>query len=179
MREYALLTIIPLPELMEGCMKSLFQRMRGISETGRLNKYDLLTTILIAIVDTDTKNYVSLCIGDGLLIVDGRRTEYDQDNQPDYLGYHLHDDFATYYASLVNTSHGRFEQTLALSTDGVFTFANAYDEHLSSATLRPLLNRIFSSTYQGPKHFQNTIDKVEEQVKLKATDDLGLVGWFQ
>jgi hypothetical protein len=45
------------------------------------------------VFDTDAGAGQVMVIGDGLVSIDGQLTEYEQDNRPDYLGYHLGEDF--------------------------------------------------------------------------------------
>ena len=52
-----------------------------------------LSTLIIGIVDTTQSTAEFLTIGDGLICKDGELIEYEQDDKPDYLGYHLADDF--------------------------------------------------------------------------------------
>lgn len=39
-----------------------------------------------------------LVIGDGLVGIDGELHEFDQDTKPDYVGYHLKEDFEDWYS---------------------------------------------------------------------------------
>jgi hypothetical protein len=107
-------------------LRQLFQRLARLKNELLLDQYELLTTLLLTIVDTQQRTAEVIAIGDGLIGYNEELIEYEQNNQPDYLGYHVSGDFDNWLSrqtqrlSLQNIHH------LSLSSDGIFTFT-AFD----------------------------------------------------
>jgi hypothetical protein len=81
---------------------------------------DLFQEILL--IDKKTDHGIFLAIGDGVIAVNGVIKEFDQDNKPDYLGFHLHEDFDTWYTKQTQKIHIDTIQDVSLATDGIVLF---------------------------------------------------------
>ena len=64
-----------------------------------LDEKELLTTVILLLYDMKTDKGIILSIGDGLISINGKITEFERDNKPDYLAYHLKEDFEEWYAN--------------------------------------------------------------------------------
>jgi hypothetical protein len=51
-----------------------------------LEQNDLLTVLLVRLIDKKVGRGIILAVGDGLIVLNGAVTEFDQGNKPDYLG---------------------------------------------------------------------------------------------
>jgi protein phosphatase 2C-like protein len=111
------------PELLiKMVLKQLFEHFRNFKNQLQLEREETLTTLLIAIVDIAEKSGEFMCIGDGLICIGDQLFEFEQDNRPDYLGYHLNDDFESWFTSQHQKISKTGIESFSLSTDGIFTF---------------------------------------------------------
>lgn len=141
-------------------------------------RYDeLLSTVLVAIIDKKEQSCELLAIGDGVVSIDGILTEYEQDNKPDYIGYHLKADFETWYNSQTQKmSVSRF-QDISMATDGIWTF-RAFDTLEPKEVSDSEICSLFFNDREGAENekmlFKKLI-KVEKEYRLKPTDDLTII----
>ena len=107
---------------MKSILKDLFSELKIIKNQLLLDAKELLTTLIIMIVDKNSDQGIVLTIGDGFVNINGKVTEYEQDNKPDYLGFHISEDFEKFY-SLQNQKIV-FDKIsdISIATDGIFSF---------------------------------------------------------
>ncbi|OQP63081.1 hypothetical protein A3860_03665 [Niastella vici] len=119
--------------ILERITKQLFEELRSAQNILQLEREEVLNTLLIGIIDTNQRTGEFLCIGDGLICINNRLFEFEQDNKPDYLGYHLHEDFDSWYGKQQQRIFAQDLQDFSLATDGIFTFkkfdSKPYEEH--------------------------------------------------
>ncbi|MEM6723763.1 MAG: protein phosphatase 2C domain-containing protein [Bacteroidota bacterium] len=60
-----------LPELLDQVIKALFLELRFLQQQLHLDKYELLSTLVMGILDVGTRQFSARVIGDGLLQVNG------------------------------------------------------------------------------------------------------------
>lgn len=94
---------VTLKQKLKSVFKILISETKQIKSQLDLETNELLSTVIIGIVDTTNCKAEFLTIGDGLICTDGTITEYEQNDKPDYLGYHLTDNFETWYTSQKQT----------------------------------------------------------------------------
>ncbi len=87
-----------------------------------LEKNELLTTLILLLVNKTDSTGMVLAIGDGVASINGPITKFDQDNKPDYLGYHLSDDFDNWYAGLTQKFYIAPVKDVSIATDEIDTF---------------------------------------------------------
>ena len=126
-REFAEKDQKGIEELLKMVTQQLFKEMHYIKNLLLLERDEILNTLLLAIVDTSTKKGEFLCVGDGLFCINGELIEFEQDNRPDYLGYHLNETFETWFANQKQRISRSGIEDFSLSTDGIFTFSK-YDK---------------------------------------------------
>ena len=73
-------------------------------------------------INQKTKSAKFITISDGLISIDGVLKEYEQNNIPDYLGYHLSENFEGFFESKQQKLEVDHFKNLSISTDGIFTF---------------------------------------------------------
>lgn len=88
----------------------------------QLEREEVLNTLLIGVIDTHNRCGEFLCIGDGLICINNQLFEFEQDDKPDYLGYHLHEEFNSWYSKQQQRISAQHIQDFSLATDGIFTF---------------------------------------------------------
>lgn len=81
-----------LKDKLKEVVKLLIEKIRLVKNQLGLEINELLSTLIIGIIDTQGAKAEFLIIGDGLICKDGELFEYEQGNKPDYLGYHLSED---------------------------------------------------------------------------------------
>ena len=155
----------------------LFDELVSAKDTLLLERNELLTTLLIAIIDVDARQGEVICIGDGVVCIDGELTEYDQDNQPDYLAYHLTEDFARWYPTIKQKiSIGHFHD-ISLSTDGILSFVDAADhaerELMSERLFHYLL--VDDTEHGNENGFVKKLHRIKMDWNLIHSDDLGII----
>jgi hypothetical protein len=111
-----------LADSLKSIIAELFVELRKTQEQLLLEQKDLLTTLIILLADTKLNQGIILAIGDGLVSVNGMITEFDQDNKPDYLGFHLHEDFEQWYGSLSQKIIFDEITDISIATDGIGMF---------------------------------------------------------
>lgn len=111
-----------LEEYLKSILRDLFKELLLIKSQLLLGQNDLLTTLLILLIDKKTDHGIFLAVGDGVIAVNGVIKEFDQDNKPDYLGFHLHEDFDTWYTKQTQKIHIDTIQDVSLATDGIVLF---------------------------------------------------------
>ena len=95
--------ILTLKQKLKQVTKALITETKQLKNQLDLNTNELLSTVIVGIVDSTEYNAEFLAIGDGLICVDGKLTEYEQNDKPDYIGYHLYGDFETWFQSQKQT----------------------------------------------------------------------------
>ena len=152
--------------ILKEVLQELFEETKTIKNQIGLDRNELLSTLIIGIINEKTSVAEFLTVGDRLIHHDGNLIEYEQDNTPDYLGYHLSKNFNDWYD----------EQDLAICTDGIFTFKN-----LENSELHRSESEIISYLLLDPEHSQheNMLDRkvrfVRDQWKHSVTDDLAII----
>jgi Protein phosphatase 2C len=157
--------------------RNLFDELLFFKNKLMLENTEILTTLILGVVDCSQKKAELIAIGDGLICCNGIYTEYEQDNRPDYLGYHLTEDFETWYTqqkqklSLDNISD------LAISTDGIFTFKKFDTAIYPTISEKELVDFLLinSNFAVSETMLKKKIYHIEKEFGLKTSDDLSIV----
>ena len=174
-KEFASSQEKPLKDLLKDTTQQLHKSLNKISQEVGLELHDLLTTLIFAIVDGESKEYAYVVIGDGLVVVDDSIKEFNQQNKPDYFAYHLGEDFDNWFNKLDTVYTGKLEKYIGLATDGIFTFADGLNRRLEGQAQERIIYKVMQSKDTGsPKDLQNKVDQIENENQLRATDDIGL-----
>jgi serine/threonine protein phosphatase PrpC len=163
----------------ESCLKSileeLFNQLRGTKNLLQLNTNELLTTLTILLFDIKTDKGIILVVGDGVVCINGKITEFDQDNKPDYLGYHLSEDFQALYNSFTQKILFDGMQDVSIATDGIISFATVKLAN-SPDTIDPLsFLLIDKSNVDKEDMLDLKLKRLEHHYGVKPTDDLALI----
>lgn len=103
-------------------LQDLLKELKIVKNQLMIDSKELLTTLIIMLLDKNNEEGIILAIGDGFVNINGEITEFEQDNKPDYLGFHLSEDFETFYNSQKQKLEFNKITDLSISTDGIFTF---------------------------------------------------------
>ncbi|MCU0433842.1 MAG: protein phosphatase 2C domain-containing protein [Bacteroidia bacterium] len=160
---------------LKSILNELFQELNSIRNQLQLEKKELLTTLILLLLDVQKNEGIVLVIGDGVVSINGRLIDFDQDNKPDYLGFHLHEDFEKWFEDQQQLILFDRIEDISIATDGILTFTQV-KQATSSERIDPaafLLN-----DYDNPENedlLTNKLKVLEYRYGLKHTDDLALV----
>lgn len=113
---------LELQQMLEKIVGQLFHELHLHKNSLNLHRNEILSTLLIGIIDTEKKSGEFLCIGDGLICVNQQFFEFEQSDKPDYLGYHLDEDFGDWYKNQRQRISSVGINDFSIATDGIFTF---------------------------------------------------------
>jgi hypothetical protein len=122
---------------LRGVLKELMLELRQIKNGLLLDKNELVSTLILLMYDKKSREGQILVVGDGVVCIDGVITEYDQNNIPDYLGYHLGEDFDSWYEGLNQRKSFFNLSDISIFTDGILTFAK-FDDKAFHQEIEPI-----------------------------------------
>jgi len=162
-------------EELKGIMRFLFAELNQYRNSLLLDKKELLTTILVLVLDPHTKQGAYIVIGDGLVNIDDNINDFDQDNKPDYIGYHLHEEFETWYAGHTQKSGFQFKEQISIASDGIHSFLPVIPGMPSDKT-DPFHYLLFGKEFnEEADMFERKLKKLEHQYGLKPIDDFSII----
>lgn len=130
----------------------------------------------MGVIDQHTSNAEFLSIGDGLIHYDDISVEYEQNDKPDYLGYHLGEDFDTWYQSQEQRLSITDFRDLSISTDGIYSFKNF--KNPSQQKKEEEIIAFLLRDRQG-KNYDNFLEKKIRDLELEynqvLTDDIAII----
>lgn len=157
--------------------QKLFESLFEIKNQLLLETEELLTTIILGVIDSERKSAEILTVGDGLIAFNGRILEYEQDDKPDYLGYHLNESFEQWFEKQQQRLSIPNIKNLSISTDGIFSFKpfhkNEYDPVTTSEIVEFLLSP--SQTSDTDYLLKKRLIQIERKWGLKPSDDLSVI----
>jgi hypothetical protein len=169
--------VIPnnLEKLLKSILKELFIELTITKNQLLLERNEMLTTLLILLADKRSKKGLVLVIGDGLVNINGKITEYDQDNKPDYLGFHLSEDFETWYTNQSQKLFIENLQDISIATDGIFMFKQI--KKVETLETVNVLEYLVHDNSENDKFemLDVKLHKLEHDFGLKPTDDLAII----
>ena len=175
--EFRLATVRPLEQLLADVLATLFNDLRQLQNHCALNTEELLCTLLLGLLDQPTRQAHLCIIGDGLVVCDGEVWDFDQDDRPDYLAYHLRTPFDEWYRGQRRLRFSAIRD-LGFATDGIFTFrpfdTRDYPPRSTEAILHHLLLQVPPRT-AGPDFLRQQVYALEADYGLRASDDLTLL----
>jgi Protein phosphatase 2C len=153
----------------------LFLDLNELKNKLQLERVEMLSTILLMILDTQKCNASVIIVGDGVIVCNGQLIEYQQENRPDYLGYHLAKNFEVWFSSHQQFNHFEAIEDMSLATDGILTFSRFDDREnvAEKEVVDYLLIDKTSNTQDKMLHLK--MQHIQNQWGLKPTDDLGII----
>jgi hypothetical protein len=164
-----------LQQTLEGIVRQLFLELRALKNSIQLQREEILNTLLIAVIDSSSATGEFLCVGDGLVCLNGEFFEFEQNNKPDYLGYHLLEDFDSWYSNQQQRVSSQQIHDFSLATDGIFTFSRFNNQTYQQAGNVAELLLIDKTGYQSTNMLDRKRIDIEKEWGLKPTDDLAII----
>ncbi len=158
-------------------LRRLFFEAKAARNSLMLRPDEMLATLILWIHHYDSKRSFIMVVGDGFVSCDGKIYEIDQGNKPDYLGYHLGEEFETWYQEQNQTFSFEQAQDLCIATDGVDTLRQVQDlvgnQELSPDPKTTLMvDPAFADT---TNMLDKKLDQMEKESGLKPIDDLAMI----
>lgn len=167
-------------ELLHDTLKTLFADLRRLNAELDLASDELLTTLVLAIVDREGPRAEIITIGDGVIGCDGDIQEYDQDTNPDYLGYHLRKDFDDWFSAQTQRLVCENFLDLALATGGILSFRPFSPDPYRPVTSDEITGFLLSARDEGEPDtlYRRQLFYIRDSFGLEPTDDLTIVRWM-
>jgi len=156
--------------------KELFEQLTKQQHFLHLDKEELMCTLIIGIIDTGTKSAELLVVGDGLIVVDGEAFDFDQDDKPDYLGYHLEEDFEKWYAHQKQFVSVPSFADLSISTDGMYSFKN-FENTSATLSYTAIIQKLLLKLPMADENnfLKRQIERLKREDGHFLTDDLAVI----
>jgi len=97
----------------------LFEDVKKVKKSLFLDIEELLSTILFLVYDLKNSSAWLNVSGDGLAVCNGVFQEFDQNNMPDYLAYHLDIKFDAWFNNHTKSYNFQDINDISISTDGL------------------------------------------------------------
>lgn len=156
-------------------LEELFKELRDAKNLLMLEQNELLTTLIIFLYDKARGQGAILAVGDGLVSINGSITEFDQDNKPDYLGFHLSEAFESWYNGQQQKIIFNNLSDVSIATDGITMFEKIVltgaEEGIDPVDF--MITDKTGSENEDMLHLK--LKKLEHTYGLKPTDDLALI----
>lgn len=156
-------------------IQSLFKEVNVVKNQMMLDEKELLTTLIILLYHEKENKGVVLSIGDGIVCINGKITEFDSDNKPYYLAYHLNENFENWYAGLHQKIFFNELSDVSIATDGLLSFSKVKktesQENINCIDYL-LLDR---SQDETEEMLNKKLKRLEHHYGVKPTDDLAII----
>lgn len=166
---------LSLEENLKLVLKDLLNELKILKNQLMIDEKELLTTLIILLFDKNDQKGIVLAIGDGFVNINGQITEFTQDNKPDYLGFHLSEDFETFYNSQKQKIEFNSLEDISIATDGIFTFEKLFVP--KSKEKIDVIQFLTVDKINSEKDDMLTfkLKKIENEFGLKPTDDFSMI----
>jgi len=175
-KEFVMNEPLDLKSKLKEVIKQLIEETKLIKSQLGLETNELLSTLIIGIINIKKSKAEFLAIGDGLICKDGEIIEYEQDDKPDYLGYHLTDDFDKWFDSQNQKLSVSGFKDLSICTDGIYTFKNLEDKTKQKPEDEIIQHLLIDNENS---EFDNFLDRkirfLREKWNHIVTDDLAII----
>ncbi|ANQ52518.1 protein phosphatase 2C domain-containing protein [Flammeovirga sp. MY04] len=108
--------------------RSFFVQLQNVQQHLDLSYSELASTLIVAIINTRTKQIWYLMAGDGCIITDNKIEEFDQNNYPNFICYHLGDSYKDWVKDQVIIQETYFKESFGIATDGLLKCTSKEEE---------------------------------------------------
>ena len=176
-REYAQQQQTELKQLLDNVCLQLFEELSNINNLLDLQSDEILSTLILGIVDTTNKKAELIIVGDGLIHINGENIEYENDNKPDYIGYHLKMDKHLWFQTRTKKQSIDQLSDLTISTDGIHTFKNFDGQSYPAISEEDIMAEFFEnkSNIENGNKLKKSLIKLKQEYGLMPSDDLTMI----
>jgi hypothetical protein len=166
---------LSIDQYLKSILHDLFAELRIIKNQLMLEPKEILTTLIISLIDKKTEEGVVLIVGDGLVAINGEIIEFDQENKPDYLGFHLSENFDEWYERQTQKISFHSIADISIATDGIALFSEV-SRATSDEKINPITYLLIDKTHADKEEMLSIkLKKMEHIFGLKPTDDLAII----
>lgn len=164
---------LSLEEELQQILSAVFNEMRQLRNLLLLDTTELLTTLVLALLDTQTREAIVLAVGDATVAINGRITRFEQNNRPDYLAYHLGGSFLEWYQQQQQVIQVATCTDISIATDGIDSFqASPHDTDAPDVPAYLLLN---NDLLERREMLDIKVRRLENLHSLVPTDDVAII----
>lgn len=158
-------------------LEKIFNDLKLIKGILNLNQDEILTTLMLGIINKETQDGELIIIGDGIVNFNGNIFEFDQKNKPDYIGYHINEDFENWLNSQSQKLSLENIKDLSISSDGIFSFKKYHIGNFESIEEKGVIDFLLNDNSQldSPKMLNNKLDQIEKIYGLRNYDDISII----
>jgi len=176
-REYAQKEVKPLKGQLESISLQLFEELSNLNRQLDLKSDEILSTLILAIIDIERVSAEIIIIGDGLIHINGKNVEYENDNKPDYIGYHLNMDKHLWFQTRTQKLTISKISDITISTDGIHTFKNFDGKSYEETNQEEIMSKFFEdqSELDNANKLKKTLIEIKNENGLMPSDDLTMI----
>lgn len=155
----------------------LFEELSNLNRQLDLKSDEILSTMILGIIDTMLKSAEIVIVGDGFIHVNGQNIEYENDNKPDYIGYHLKMDKHLWYQTRTKKLTVNNLKNLTISTDGIYTFKNFDGQSYDQISQEQIMAKFFEdeNDLDNLNKLKKTMIEIKNKNGLMPSDDLTMI----
>lgn len=164
-------------EYLEEILEKLFEDLKQLKNKLHLEREEILSTLILGIFDKRQREIELITVGDGLICCNGKLIEYEQDDKPDYLGYHLGEEFRKWLKNQTQKLNLKNVEDLSISTDGIFAFKNFDGKEYAKITEEEIVNYLLIDEKGSEEEnmLKKKVLEIENKYGLKPSDDLTII----
>lgn len=176
-REYVSKQKIDIKLILEKISLQLFEELGNLNRQLDLNSDEILSTLILGIIDTVKEEAEFIIVGDGFIHANGENTEFENDNKPDYIGYHLNMDKHLWYQTRTEKKSIDKLRDLTISTDGIHTFKNYDGKSYNGISQLEIMYEFFEdkSNVDNQNKLKKSLLKIKREHGLMPSDDLTMI----
>lgn len=176
-REYAEKNTKGLQSQLEDMTVQLFEELSILTNQLDLRSDEILSTLILAVIDNKTCEAEIVIVGDGFIHLNGENIEYENDNRPDYIGYHFGMDKHLWYQTRTQRLSIDGLKDLTISTDGIHTFKNFDGKSYDFISQEEIMAKFFQQmeASDNENKLKKTLIEIKQIYGLMPSDDLTMI----
>lgn len=168
------LSNISIENLSQEILRQLFLTLQKEKNHLLLEVEELVATCILSVYHVPTQRALITVSGDGVLAVNEQLIIIEQNDKPNYLAYHLNKSFEEWSSQHIKTYSFQEVNNLAISTDGVLSFARNSTESIEG--IDPLDFLMLNTDFQQQ---DNMLDRkclyLQQEYALIPNDDVAII----
>lgn len=154
--------------------KGLFEYLKEVKNKLLLEREELLSTLILLIINKQSGEIVCQIIGDGLLVVNNNFYEVDNNDLPDYLGYHIDENFEDWYKKQTHFYQFNKVKDVSICSDGIFTLKPQVLN--ANTSINPEHYLLIDNTYfEKDLMLRKKLKELEGNYQTEPNDDLAII----
>lgn len=168
------LSNISIENLSQEILRQLFLTLQKEKNHLLLEVEELVATCILSVYHVPTQRALITVSGDGVLAVNEQLIIIEQNDKPNYLAYHLNKSFEEWSSQHIKTYSFQEVNNLAISTDGVLSFARNSTESIEGIDALDFL--MLNTDFQQQ---DNMLDRkclyLQQEYALIPNDDVAII----